>query len=121
MEKIIKIEPDGRWNVLFKDEGSWRVGVYKPEFDSHEKIDLLEKHTCPELFICCGGRMGILAGFGRDERIMELNPGEVVLIEDYHNGFFIDENGYFMVVERTAFTTEYIERESGRLIKTVNV
>ena len=97
------------------------MGIYKPEFTVIDDIDILEKHTCPELFICCGGRAGLLCGFGADERIIEMNPGEALMVEDYHNGFIIDDDGYFTVVERSNFTTEYIDRSTGKLVKTVSV
>ena len=63
-DQIFRIQPDGRWHVPVADEGSWRMGVYRPEHASPEFITVLEKHTCPELFICQGGRMGLLMGSG---------------------------------------------------------
>jgi hypothetical protein len=121
MNTIITLFPDTIWNVIYKDEGNWRVGLYKPDSARHEDISILEKHTCPELFVCQQGRMGLVVKEGPDETIMELDPGQAVLVKGYHNGFAIDKEGYFLVVERTAFTTEYIERDSGRFIKKVEV
>ncbi|MCX7679164.1 MAG: hypothetical protein N2316_08080 [Spirochaetes bacterium] len=109
-----------RWTVPFQDSGFWRVGIYNPEFSSPDQIEILEKHTCPELFICRKGRMGLIIGVGENEKILMLNEGEAILVTDYHNGFRIDE-GDFLVVERTSFRTEYIDRKSGKIIDIVNV
>lgn len=106
-----------RWTVPFADDGHWRLGIYNPEFSSPNEITVLEKHTCPELFICRKGRMGLVIGSGDKEKVIELSDGEAILVTDYHNGFRIDEFGDFLVVERTAFTTEYIDRKTGKIIK----
>jgi hypothetical protein len=121
MNTITTLFPDAIWNVIFKDEGNWRVGLYRPDAAGHEEISTLEKHTCPELFVCLQGKMGLVVKESAGEQIMVLNPGQALLVHDYHNGFTIDKGGYFLVVERTAFTTEYIERDSGRIIKKVDV
>jgi hypothetical protein len=88
------------------------MGVYRPESTSPGEIVTLEKHSCPELFICQGGRTGLLIGSGSGERAVEMEPNEAVLVTDYHNGYVIEPGGYFLVVERTSFTTEYIDRST---------
>ena len=110
-----------RWTVPFSDEGYWRLGIYNPEFTSPNEITILEKHSCPELFICRKGRMGLIVGTGEHEKVITLADGEAMLVSDYHNGFRIDEGADFIVVERTAFSTEYIERNTGKVIKRVDV
>jgi hypothetical protein len=110
-----------RWTVPFSDEGYWRLGIYNPEFTSPNAITILEKHTCPELFICRKGRMGLIVGTGAQEKVITLADGEAMLVSDYHNGFRIDEGADFIVVERTAFSTEYIDRNTGKVIKRVDV
>ena len=95
----------------------WRTGNYKPEFHSPEEITVLEKHSCPELFLCQRGRMGLLIQSSSGEEVIELNPGQAILVEDYHNGFIIDRGGFFFVVERTDFTTEFINRETGEAVQ----
>ena len=118
---ITTLHPDALWSVIFKDEGSWRAGIYRPETAGADPIEILEKHTCPELFLCLGGRMGLLLKQGAEERVIELGPHQAVMVSDYHNGFSIDPDGYFLVVERTAFSTEYIDRKTGKFLKRVDV
>lgn len=111
-DQKFRIQPEGRWHVPVADDGYWRSGVYKPEFTSPSEITVLEKHSCPELFICQAGRMGLLTGSGPDERVLEMEPGEAIFVTGYHNGYSLDPDGYFLVVERTSFTTEYIDRKT---------
>ncbi len=106
------LESNERWMVPLADSGYWRLGIYNPEFTSPDEITTLEKHSCPELFICRGGRMGLVLGNADDEKIIELSDGEAILVTEYHNGFRIDQGADFLVVERTSFTTEYIERKT---------
>jgi hypothetical protein len=115
------LHPDTLWSVIFRDEGNWRAGIYRPECAGPEQIDILEKHTCPELFVCLGGRMGLLLQSGREEQAIELEPHQAVMVADYHNGFAVDPEGFFLVVERTVFSTDYIERKTGKFIKRVDV
>jgi hypothetical protein len=119
--KITTLLPDSRWSVIYRDDGAWRVGLYRPELDSPTKIDTLEKHTCPELFICMTGTMGLIVKKGTDEQVVELSPGQALLVTDYHNGFSIDPRGYFLVVERTDFETEYADRATGAVTRRVTV
>lgn len=116
-EQIFRIQPEGRWHVPVADEGSWRMGVYRPENTSSSSITVLEKHSCPELFVCQGGRMGLILGFGADEHPVEMEPDQAVLVTGFHNGFSIDPAGYFLVVERTSFSTEYIDRKTGTVVE----
>lgn len=118
---ITTLIPDSRWSVIFKDPGSWRAGLYRPEAARPEQVTVLEKHTCPELFVCLQGKAGLVLKENGRERIAELAPLQALLVTEYHNGFAIDPEGYFLVIERTAFTTEYIDRASGAVIKTVEV
>ncbi|MBP7584055.1 MAG: hypothetical protein KBA61_08490 [Spirochaetes bacterium] len=111
-DSIFNTDPQGRWHVPVLDVGHWRMGVYRPEHSSADAITVLEKHTCPELFICQGGRMGLLVGSGAAETVLEMEPGQAILVTDYHNGFSLDARGHFLVVERTSFSTEYIDRKS---------
>ncbi len=119
--EIITLLPDSRWNVIFSDPGAWRVGLYRPEHDAAEKVDVLEKHTCPELFVCMGGRTGLIIKDGNGERTEELGPGQALLVTGYHNGFTLDPAGFFLVVERTDFETEYADRATGSIVKRVTV
>jgi hypothetical protein len=122
MEKdIITLLADSRWKVIFSDPGSWRVGLYRPEHDSAGKVEVLEKHSCPELFVCMEGKVGLIVKSGAEEQIAELNPGQALLVTGYHNGFAIDPAGYFLVVERTDFETEYADRATGAVLKRVTV
>jgi hypothetical protein len=118
---ITQLAAAERWKVVFQDTGAWRAGIYRPEFNDHASIGILEKHTCPELFICMEGEMGILISDGSKENVATMRPGEAILVTDYHNGFALSSSGYFVVIERDRFSTEYIDRASGRMIKRVTV
>lgn len=118
---IMTLTADSRWKVIFSDPGSWRVGLYRPEHDAATKVDVLEKHTCPELFVCMNGRTGLIVKDGTKEEVLALDPGQALLVTGYHNGYAIDPAGYFLVVERTDFSTEYADRETGAIVKRVTV
>lgn len=120
-QRITTLRAGTRWQVPFADDGFWRSGIYKPEFHSPDEIDELEKHSCPELFLCCGGTMGLLVSDGTREEVLYLEPGQALEVTDYHNGFCVDPKGWFFVVERTDFATEYIDRITGRPTRTVIV
>jgi hypothetical protein len=109
-ERIINLSPQGVFHVPFQDTGIWRVGVYNPDAGSVNEINRLEKHSCPELFICLQGRMGLLVKEDGKETIFELSPNQAIMVTEWHNGFIIDPKGYFIVVERTDFSTEYVTR-----------
>ena len=119
MKQIIHLSPSSRWEVLFSDADCWRVGMYRPEFERPEDIYELEKHTCPELFVCVRGKAGLVIRNGREERILEFMPGDALMVEDYHAGFIIEPEGFFLVVERASFETEYIDRTTGAIIRKV--
>ena len=118
---ITSLAPKSLWSVLYKDEGHWRAGLYSPQFFSPDEISTLERHTCPELFVCLGGRAGLIIGSGAGERIVEMGPHQALLVTDYHNGYRIDESAYFLAIERTAFSTQYIDRKTGALLKKAEV
>ena len=73
--KIYSTVPIQRWNVLFEDELHWKFGIYKPEFSSSDEITVLEKHSCPELFICMEGKMGLVVKTEYGENVIEMLPG----------------------------------------------
>jgi hypothetical protein len=116
-----KMNPSRRWEVFSSDRGYWRTGLYRPEATSPADITEFEKHSCPELFICLGGRAGLVVSDGGKETMVEFGPGEELLVTDYHNGFQIDPGAYFLVVERTEFSTEYMDRLTGKSIRRVEV
>jgi hypothetical protein len=122
MDDMVKtLAAEGRWHVPFRDDGFWRMGIYAPEFRSPEEITVLERHTCPELFVCLRGRAGLLIRDDSGERVLELSQGEAIQVGGYHNGFIVEEGSCFLVMERTSFATEYIDRRSGDVVKKVIV
>ncbi len=116
-----KLHPTMRWEVFASDRDHWRMGLYRPEARTPADITELEKHSCPELFLCLGGRAGLLILDGVGDTIVEFEPGEALLVTDYHNGFLIEPDAFFMVVERTTFSTEYIDRHTKMSIRSVSV
>jgi hypothetical protein len=110
--KIYEFNPINRWEVILKNQESWILAVYKPEYFSVTEINELEKHTKPELFICQAGEMGLLLFHKNKEETIILKPGQIILVNDYHNGFRNSSEGYFLVCENQKFTTDIIERET---------
>lgn len=95
------------------------MGLYRPENIGTESVLELERHSCPELFVCLGGRAGLVLYDGSTETVVEFEPGEELLVSGYHNGFIVDQGAFFLVVERTSFTTEYIDRKTRLSIRKV--
>ncbi len=104
------LKTNDRWTIIARDEKHWQVGIYHPEFNSPDEISILEKHSCPELFICANAPCGLLLQFNEKEIQYILNPNEAIVVTEYHNGFKVDPLGYFIVVEQTDFTTEFKAR-----------
>jgi hypothetical protein len=121
LNNIENVIPDSVWKVISEDKGYWRVGVYRPEFLSPDDITVLEKHSCPEFFICVGGKGGLILCKDGKETQEILEEFQSILVEDFHNGFRIDSSAFFLVAERSSFETEYMERNSGKIIKRVKV
>lgn len=96
-----------RWRVLF-DEGSWILGMYRPEYKSRDEISQLEKHDHPELFYLIKGDI-ILMLKEEKGRLKELplEAGEAVIIDCWHNGYSPDGDGTAMVIERKDVKTEF--------------
>ena len=114
-----RLHPERRWEVFSSDPDFWRVGLYRPENIGTESVLELERHSCPELFVCLGGRAGLVLYDGSTETVVEFEPGEELLVSGYHNGFIVDQGAFFLVVERTSFTTEYIDRKTRLSIRKV--
>jgi len=109
------------WKVVYSDEGAWRAGIYRPAASCAAEIKELEKHSHPELFVCMEGPAGLVIDDGAGETGIVLFPGESLLVSGYHNGFRASEHGFFLVIERTEFTTEYIDRATKRHLRSVRV
>lgn len=110
--KIVKLKADGRWHAPFADTKKWKTGIYKSEYKSVDQISEFEKHNGPELFIAQNGHCGILLyeeNSGETELI--LNSGEAILIDGWHNGFQVDADAYFLVVEADGLNTIFLERK----------
>jgi len=115
--RFFDITADTRWKIIAQDPGQWRIGIYRPEYAGEKDIRELEKHTCPELFICAEGNMGIIIKEDGAEEIRILKPGEAAMLSGYHNGFCASDSGYFIVAERTSFSTEFIDRTTGLFLR----
>lgn len=120
--KKLSLASKSRWRVITGDESNWRVGVYSPEYTAADKVDKLEKHTCTELFMLLEGKMSLLLRNDKGrERVVELEPGFVYMVDEYHNGFRPNgAKGTAMVVERDTFSTTYIDR-TGKVLSKVRV
>jgi hypothetical protein len=109
-----QLKPEGRWSVPFEDPKYWRTGIYRPEFINVDEIDKVEKHSCPELFICQEGTMGLLLMDDEgNEEVLTMEPGEALSVEKWHNGFSASKEGYFIVIERTEIETTFTQRHEG--------
>jgi hypothetical protein len=67
------------------------------------------------------GPVGLVIDDGDGEREIVLSPGESLSVSGYHNGFRASEHGFFLVIERTDFTTEYIDRLTKSHLRSVRV
>jgi hypothetical protein len=117
--KPVNLFPGSQWEVLFEDTGRWRMGLYRPDALSCEGVETLEKHSCPELFICAGGRAGLVLFDGEREHCVDFQPHEAMMVSQHHNGYRIDAGAFFYVVERSSFSTEYIDRKTWKYIRRV--
>lgn len=110
---------DERWKIISKDVGFWQIGIYKPEFNSAQQVNILEKHSCPEFFFCSEGDMGIILydEDNKSESIVKLSPGDYITVTSFHNAFCLSDNGFFLVSERNSFTTDFITRPDYQFIK----
>jgi len=118
---VLALKPDAVWNVIYRDDGAWRAGIYRPAASFAGEITELEKHSHPELFVCMEGPAGLVIDDGAGEREIVLSPGESLLVSGYHSGFRASEHGFFLVIERTDFTTEYIDRLTKSHLRSVRV
>lgn len=101
----------GRWNVLF-DEGSWIMGVYKPEFTRRDEIKELEKHNFPEMFYLVEGEIMLLLKEDKGRlKELALEPGEAVILDCWHNAYSPDGRGTALVMERKGIKTEFMKIE----------
>lgn len=107
---VFTVTTKNRWEIIAQDAAQWRVGIYNPECNHPDEVTMLEKHSCPELFICINAPCGLLLLIDGIEQQIVLNPNDAVMITEFHNGFKLDKEGCFIVVERVDFTTEYIKR-----------
>lgn len=104
------LNPNQRWQIIAQDGTNWRVGIYNPEYTNADEITQYERHTCPELFICVGGRCGLLILMDTYEKELILYPQQAIVVTHYHNGFKVDKEGFFIVVEQIDFETEFLPR-----------
>ena len=107
--EIIKISPGKRWEVVFRDNDNWQVGIYFPEYTSREQIDVLEKHDAPELFYLVSGRIVlVLSNDLKEIREVEMEPGEIYIVNEWHSAYRPNgENGIALVIEKPSIKTEY--------------
>lgn len=121
MNKIISTIPTQRWEIISEDE-VWRVGKYLPEFHCSDQVNILEKHSCKEFFLCVNDTVGLILyeeETGKETKII-LHPGEAITVDTFHNGFRSSENGYFIVTEKCSFTTDFISRPDYKHIKSIS-
>ncbi|MGB9600558.1 MAG: hypothetical protein ACPL7I_08390 [Myxococcota bacterium] len=120
VDRLLKIKPKKRWQVICGDRRHYRIGIYSPEFTKCSEINILERHNCPEFFMLIKGKISLLIIDDRGrERILRLEPFKPVLVEGWHNGFSPDGKfkGVSIVVERDEFTTIYRTRGELQRIK----
>ena len=61
--------------------------------------------------------MGLVVRSESGEDVKTLAPGEAAFITEHHNGFCASPDGYFIVAERTSFSTEFIDRATGAFLR----
>ncbi len=107
--EIIRLSPKQRWEIVFRDNDNWQVGIYSPEYTSREQIDVLEKHDAPELFYLVSGRIIlVLSNDLKEIREVEMEPKKIYIINEWHNAYRPNgENGLALVIEKPTIKTEY--------------
>jgi len=107
--EIIRISPRKRWEVVFRDNDNWQVGIYFPEYTSREQIDVLEKHDAPELFYLVSGRIVlVLSNDLKEIREVEMESGEIYIVNEWHNAYRPNgEKGVAIVIEKVNIKTEF--------------
>lgn len=113
--KVIRAESGERWRVVFRDRDKWQVGIYIPENTSAEEVVVLEKHSCPELFILLEGRIVlVLSEDGVSTKEVEMEPGKLYIVDEWHNAYRPGGGkGVALVVEAPDGETEYVSLEPG--------
>lgn len=113
LNQVIKLQPKGRWYIPFSDTNKWKTGIYRSEYKSSDEIPEFEKHTAAELFLAQNGRCGLLLYDEiKGEKKVILKQGEAILVDGWHNGFQVDEDAYFFVVEADGLDTSFLQRKS---------
>ncbi|NAZ24724.1 MAG: hypothetical protein GU357_03020 [Thermofilum sp.] len=109
--KVIEANSKERWQVVFREENKWQVGIYIPENTSLEEVAVLEKHNRPELFFLVKGEIVLV--LSRDgSRIEEVKmlPGKIYVVDEWHNAYRpYGREGVALVVEAPDIQTEYIQ------------
>jgi len=98
------------WNPLFRDKKNWLFGYFKPTARSLEELTYLELHKYPELFLLVKGRIVLTLKKNKNSRIeeLELKPGEVVIVNCWHNGYALEPDSVSLVIERPVNPTKKI-------------
>ena len=106
----LKLVPRGRWEVLFTDDGRWRLGIYRPENESLSDIKYLEKHDVPELFYLVRGDVVlVLSEDGRSFKEVRMEPGVAYVVTEWHNAYRPGgREGVALVIEASEVRTEYL-------------
>lgn len=113
--KVISPDARERWRVIFRDRDRWQAGIYVPENTSADEVLVLEKHSGPELFLLLEGRVVlVLSEDGVNVREVEMEPGKLYVVEEWHNAYRPGgEKGVVLVIEEPNIETEYMVREPG--------
>ncbi len=113
--RVIRPEAGERWRVVFRDRDRWQVGIYVPENASAEEVAVLERHTCPELFLLLEGRVVLVVSEdGSSTREVEMEPGKLYVVEEWHNAYRPGGGkGVALVVEAPDVQTEYASLKPG--------
>jgi hypothetical protein len=116
------IKANKEWSVIFNEGSHWRIGIYRPKYQSAAEIAELEQHTCPEAFLLLQGSLTMLYR-AADGSLCEkqLQPMELTTFTEPHAGFSSDLSGVAYVVENARFETVYTDKASGKETRRVAV
>ena len=116
------IRAEKEWEVIFNEGNHWRIGIYRPKYQSAAEITELEQHTCPEAFLLLQGQLTMLYKEADGTlREKQLQPMELATFTEPHAGFSPDLSGVAFVVENAKFETVYTDIHTGKETRRVEV
>ena len=108
MIKKIPMTGEKLWEVKFREEPNWLLGLYSPDLRSRAEVRKLEKHDVPELFFLVEGEITLVLRDGGETEDLQMKAGEAVILDCWHNAYSPGrERGRALVIEKCGVVTRY--------------